>query len=133
MLFTMRLTPVPFEKMRNGEKTIELRLYDKKRRAIAVGDRIEFVNLGNPEEMLLTQVIGIYPFKSFAQLYIKLPLLECGYSSNELKTASPKDMEQFYTAEDQEKYGVVGIQIKLLEHYPLDETLLSSGITYSSN
>ena len=126
MLFTMRLTPVPFEKMRSGEKTIELRLYDKKRRAIAVGDRIEFVNLGNPEEMLLTQVIGIYQFKSFVQLYSKLPLLECGYSSDE-------DMEQFYTPEDQEKFGVVGIQIKLLEHYPLDETLLSSGTTYSSN
>lgn len=115
MLLSMRLTSVPFEKMRNGEKTIELRLFDKKRRTITVGDQIVFVNLSNSSETLLTQVTGVYPFKTFAELYRKLPLLECGYSPVELSSASPNDMEQFYSKEDQKKYGVVGIRIKLLE------------------
>lgn len=114
MRFTMKLNSVPFEKMRSGGKTIELRLYDKKRRAISIGDQIEFIRLGAPEETILTQVIGVYPFSSFSELYRKLPLSECGYNHEELISASPKDMEQFYSEEDQKKYGVVGIRIKVL-------------------
>ena len=35
----MRLDPAPFRMIKRGEKTIELRLYDEKRRKIAVGAR----------------------------------------------------------------------------------------------
>ena len=35
-----------------------------------------------------------------------------GYSEDE--DADPKDMEQYYSKEEQDKYGVVGIEIKLV-------------------
>ena len=38
MEHTMNLNAHPFEMMRSGKKTIELRLYDEKRRKISVGD-----------------------------------------------------------------------------------------------
>ena len=38
----MKLDKEPFEKIKSGEKTIELRLYDEKRRKIRVGDIIVF-------------------------------------------------------------------------------------------
>ena len=119
----MRLTAAPFEKLRNGSKVIELRLYDEKRKRIKTGDTILFISLKDPNDTLLTRVADIYTFASFEDLYRALPLEDLGYSADEVPTASPKDMEQFYTEEDQEKYGVVGIQIKLLEHCPFDETL----------
>ena len=35
-----------------------------------------------------------------------------GYNKDEI--ASPNDMSKYYSKEEQEKYGVVGIEIKLL-------------------
>lgn len=39
----MNLKPSPFAKIQAGTKTIELRLYDKKRQRIEVGDIITFI------------------------------------------------------------------------------------------
>ena len=38
----MHLKAEPFDLIWNGQKTIELRLYDEKRRSVSVGDLIEF-------------------------------------------------------------------------------------------
>ena len=112
MTHTMQLQPLPFEMIRNGTKTIELRLYDEKRRKIRVGDDIVFALAGNPGETLRVRVTGLYVFDSFAALYGALPLLECGYTQDDLETASPKDMDLYYSAEAQRKYGAVGIRIE---------------------
>ena len=37
-----------YEQIKTGKKNIELRLYDEKRRKIAVGDKIIFTNRGKP-------------------------------------------------------------------------------------
>ena len=44
MFISMKLQPGPFEAIKNGTKTIEMRLWDEKRKHITVGDTIEFVN-----------------------------------------------------------------------------------------
>ena len=106
--------PASFSKIRNRTKTIELRLYDGKRRKIQIGDKIVFVNTGNSLETLEAEVIDLYIFDSFKTLYGELPLLECGYDESDVTTASPDDMNVYYTKEAQEKYGVVGIKIKLV-------------------
>ncbi|MBQ1852397.1 MAG: ASCH domain-containing protein, partial [Lachnospiraceae bacterium] len=38
----MQLQPEPFDLIKSGAKTIELRLYDEKRRKIRIGDEIVF-------------------------------------------------------------------------------------------
>ena len=40
----MNLPPAPLKMIREGRKTIELRLYDEKRKQISIGDIITFVN-----------------------------------------------------------------------------------------
>ena len=114
MEHTMRLRPEPFEKINSGRKIIELRLYDEKRKQIQVGDTIRFVNTDNTQATLLAQVEALFAFESFAELYSKLPLTECGYGTEELCDASPADMERYYSKEEQSQYGVVGIKIKLV-------------------
>lgn len=64
--------------------------------------------------MLTAEVEDLFVFDSFATLYQELPLLECGYTIQEVEIASPKDMDAYYTKEQQENYGVVGIKLKLL-------------------
>ena len=110
----MMLNPSPFRLIKSKKKTIELRLYDEKRKEIKVGDRIKFINSENPLESLETETVELYVFDSFETLYRELPLLECGYTEKNIDSASPKDMEIYYTKKQQEKYGVVGIKIILL-------------------
>ena len=114
MEHTMRLRPEPFEKIKSGRKTIELRLYDEKRKQIQVGDPVCFVNTDNEKETVASRVEDLFVFESFAELYSKLPLTECGYGTEELCDASPADMERYYSKEEQSQYGVVGIKIKLV-------------------
>lgn len=114
MIHYMHLQDSPFQKISSGEKTIELRLFDEKRKLIVTGDLIVFSNLSNPDSTITTEVTGLYVFSSFEELYANLPLDRCGYSLDEVKTASPKDMEDYYSAEEQQLYGVVGIEINMV-------------------
>lgn len=109
----MNLTPSPLEMIRNGKKTIELRLYDEKRKMISIGDSIVFVNTEDSNDTLSVNVVDLFVFDSFGELYNNLPLLECGYTKDDIKTASPDDMEKYYSKEKQKQYGVVGIKISL--------------------
>ncbi len=65
MLYTTKLKQEPFEKIRNGNKTIELRLYDEKRQQVQIGDFIEFSLMDNPNEKIQTRVTALHHFDSF--------------------------------------------------------------------
>ena len=40
-----------------------------------------------------------------------LPLMACGYTPEEARTASPRDMDRYYSPEVQRQWGVVGIEL----------------------
>lgn len=109
----MNLNPEPFEMIKSGAKTIELRLNDEKRRKIKIGDEIEFTETENEHNKLLTLVTDIFKFSSFEQLYKSLPLLKCGYTVDELSSVKPSDMDFYYSKEKQQQYGVLGIEVKV--------------------
>ena len=108
----MKLDREPFSMIEEGTKTIELRLYDEKRKKIKVGDIIRFEN-DEMEETLRVTVEDLYIFDDFRQLYEELPLLECGYTEENIDTADPSDMNEYYPADRQAMYKVVGIKVKL--------------------
>ncbi len=110
MIHTMKLNCRPFEMIKNGQKTIELRLYDEKRKIINPGDEIIFTNSVNGETLTKT-VAKLHRFNSFEELYKSLPLLKCGYTTENVDNAKSSDMEQYYSIEEQNKYGVVGIEL----------------------
>ena len=87
-----------------------MRLYDEKRQEIKVGDEIEFTSRVTGEKQL-TKVIGLHTYSSFTELYKDFDKISMGYAEDE--EANPEDMEQYYSKEEQEKYGVVGIEIQL--------------------
>ena len=106
----MKLHSAPFEMIKSGKKTIELRLFDEKRSQIKVGDKILFTNTTTGETLTRT-VLNLHCFDSFEALYQSLPLLQCGYTAEDVDTARPSDMEAYYSVEEQRKYGVVGIEL----------------------
>ena len=109
----MKLNPAPFEMIKSGQKTIELRLFDEKRQLVKVGDRIVFTNTVTAATVN-TEVVKLYRFDSFEALFRSLPLLKCGYTSEMLDEASSADMVKYYSVENQERYGVLGIEINLI-------------------
>ena len=113
MTHRMTLQSEPFLMIKSRKKTIELRLYDEKRRAVSVGDEILFTSAATGETLRCV-VTDLYPFPSFSALYASLPLLACGYTEENVAAASPKDMERYYPREEEERYGVLGIGITLL-------------------
>ncbi len=108
----MNLHPGPFAMIQSGRKTIELRLWDEKRQRIEVGDTVTFTNTADGSR-LSASVVKLHRFDSFQELYRRLPLLQCGYTEADIATASPADMQAYYSAEKQARYGVVGIEIAM--------------------
>lgn len=109
----MKLDKEPFEKIKSGAKTIELRLYDEKRRKIRVGDIIVFT-CRNGGERLAMRVKALHVLADFRELYSSLDLLKCGYTPANVRAAKPGDMEKYYSAAEQAEYGVVGIELDRL-------------------
>ena len=111
MLHTMKLQPKPFSAISRGEKDIEMRLNDEKRKLVKVGDRIEFFNVATGESVV-TEVIARHEYPTFEALYSAFEKTRLGYLPNE--PAFPSDMSQYYPEEEILSSGVVGIEIKLL-------------------
>lgn len=106
----MSLRPKPFAMIADGRKRYELRLYDEKRRRIAVGDTITFTCTAD-ERTVAVRVVSLHIFADFAALYAHLPLTECGYTADNAAFADPRDMEQYYPPEKQHENGVLAIGV----------------------
>ena len=111
MLHKMKLQEDPFERIKNGTKTVEFRLYDEKRRTIQIGDEIEFSKLSELQEKLLVKVIDLYKEESFEKLFKKVFVGE----DKEKIIEKAKSMNRFYTPEQEKEYGVVGIKIEIIK------------------
>ncbi len=113
MLHHMKLKQSPFMKIRNGIKTIELRLNDEKRQQVQVGDFIEFSLIDNPLEKIQTRVTALHRFDSFEELYANLPKEKLGYASSD--TPDPDHMNEYYSFDKQKQYGVLGIELRMTD------------------
>lgn len=110
-LHQMNLQERYFDYIQTGTKRIELRLYDDKRRQIKLGDEIEFAKSDTAK--LKAQVIGLLLYNSFEELFEDLPI-ELLADKTMTKSELLEVLGEFYTDEQQQKYGVVGIRLKIL-------------------
>ena len=118
MLHHMKLQSAPLKKIRCGQKTIEVRLNDPKRRLISVGDVVEFSENDYPDHQVLTRVQALLYYPTFVDLYTSHDPTLFGGESREFLL---NQIRQFYSPADEEKYGVVGIRIQLIDEN--DESL----------
>ena len=99
-----------FEAIKDGWKITEMRLNDEKRSKIEIGDEIEFTNT-ETNEVLICEVIKIYKYINFEELYQNHNKISIGYREDEI--ANPNDMLMYYSKDNIDKYGVLGIEITL--------------------
>lgn len=110
----MRLDSEPFQRIADGDKILEIRLYDEKRRKIAIGDEIEFSKRPDFSETVKVEVIGLLLYKNFADLIDDLPASYLGYEESE-KDYLKESMYEIYSKEEEEECGVLGIRMRLIE------------------
>lgn len=111
MKHKMYLNDRPFNRIKAGIKTIELRLNDEKRQLLKENDLIEFTNRETLEDIIV-KIEGLYKYPNFEELYKHFDKISMGYDKDDI--ANPEDMEQYYSKDKQNKYGVVGIKVKIV-------------------
>lgn len=107
----MSLQPKYYDFIKCGTKRIELRLYDEKRQKIQLGDQIEFSK--SETERFNAKVTGLLRYKSFEKLFQDFSidiLADKTMTKDELLDV----LHEFYTEDQQQKFGVVGIRIDLI-------------------
>ena len=108
-IHTMRLAALPFSQIERGEKTLEVRLFDEKRRTIAVGDGILFRERETGRE-LSARVTALYPFSTFKEAFLALSPIQMGFPAE----TDGGEMHAYYSPEEEAKWGVLVIEIALL-------------------
>ncbi len=111
----MKLRREPFDNIINGIKTIELRLYDEKRQLINVGDKIMFSLIDGFSQQVETVVVKLHRFTSFRELFLTNHFCKCGCGDLSIDEAVER-MRQYYTENEEEKYGIIGIEICITEN-----------------
>lgn len=106
MIYRMKLQNEPFKQIKKGTKKIEIRLNDEKRKVFKINDYIEFTNI-TTLEIMFVKITNLYHFENFEKLfnYFDNLVLGCG---------SYREMYKYYSKEEENKYGVLGIEIKVL-------------------
>jgi len=106
----MKLQSGPFDSIKSGQKTIEVRLYDEKRSEVKLGDVIIFKREPEQTEIVRAEVIGLLRYRTFIDLANDFSASCFGHADKEDLL---KSIYTFYTKEQEEQYGVLGIRIRL--------------------
>ena len=107
----MRLRAKYFDNILNGTKRIEIRLNDEKRRLIKIGDTITFYKMPEEKESITVKVVDLLHYKSFKDLLNDYDISIVA-DENDTKDNLLKILGEFYSKEEENKYGVLGIKIK---------------------
>jgi len=113
MKHEMKLQPKYYNYILNGTKRIEIRLYDEKRQGINLGDTLVFYKEPELSESFEAKVVGLLRYNNFDDMFKDFDisiLADKSMTKEELIGV----LEQFYTKNKQEQYGVLGIRIELL-------------------
>lgn len=110
MLYKMDLSEFSFNKIKAGRK-VDLRLFDKKRQSLKIGDTIEYENINNPKEHLKCLVLGLAIFDNFSNLVDCLTPQMLGYKDKEEVMLR---VNRGYSLEQQKNFNVTAIFIRNL-------------------
>ena len=109
MNMSMKLIKTAFDKISNGSKTIEIRVYDEKRQKLGVGDKITFALLPTKTKKITKTVTGLCISRSFVDLFKVIDSKKAGWENPKSTEEMVEDMRKFYSEEEEKQYGVVAI------------------------
>lgn len=113
MEMIVHLHPEVFEIVLDGNKDVEIRVNDEKRRKLHVGDTLVF--LKNPDEIekLTAKVTNLVYFNNFEEVVAYYDMKRI-YLEGVTKEDYINLMKKFYSDEEVKEYGVVAIEFELI-------------------
>jgi len=110
MQHQMHLNQKPFQAIKAGKQTIEVRLCDEKRSRIKTGDTIVFESRQDASERITVEVIELLKFASFRELYSNMDLADWNAADYTVDQAV-ECISKYYSPEDEKKFGALGIRV----------------------
>lgn len=114
--FVMHLRDDMFYAIKEGTKTVEVRLFDEKRKLIDIGDYIEFIKMDNTEH-IKKRVVDLRIKRTFKELFerdidlrkkeLYFTPLQLGASKHSSIDTLVQGMYKYYPKEQEKKYGVI--------------------------
>lgn len=114
MEYQMGLQEKYFRNMKYGSKKVEIRLFDEKRKKLNIGDTIYFLLEPNRKKKIKTKVTNLIKYKNFDEAVNNLPISFLS-SIDDSKEEYLHDLNQYYSKEGQDKYGVLAIEVEIQE------------------
>ncbi len=109
----MKLFPGGFYGIKEGKQLIEVRLYDEKRRTLNIGDTITFSKLPELKETIRTEVLSLLRYRSFQELFKDINLEQWNAKDWTVEQCV-QQCRKYYSKEEEKRYGVLGIKIRLI-------------------
>lgn len=108
MQYKMDLSEFSFNKIK-AVRRVDMRLFDKKRQSLKIGDMIEYENINNPHEHIECLVQGMAVFDNFSNMIDCLTPQMLGYDDKEEIILR---LNRAYSLDLQKNFNVVAIFIK---------------------
>ena len=108
MIYKMGLQNKYYKLVDQGNKIVELRLYDQKRKKLKVGNLIRFYEEPERINYIDTIITKLNKYNSFSEA---LENINMNLLTNESEEKYLADLENYYKKEEQAKYGVIAITI----------------------
>lgn len=128
-IFVMHLADDMFEKVKAGTKTVEMRLFDDKRKLVDVGDYIEFRKLSDENERVLRRVAYLYPYESFKDAFenvyhekkkridaLRFTPEQLGAPENSDLKSLIDGMYKYYSKAQEKEHGVIAFTLEEPKH-----------------
>lgn len=130
-VFEMHLADDMFEKVKAGVKTVELRLFDEKRKKVDIGDHIEFIRQSDEAQRVIKRVVDLRPYATFEKLFRlrmckgngeevfpggKFTAEQAGMPANADKDALVNEMYRYYDQAQEKEHGVIAFWLETPRH-----------------
>ncbi len=114
MIHKMKLYIESFMQIKDGTKNREYRLNDEKRQNIKIGDIIEFTKLPDLDEKVEREVEGLLLYKNWYSCYEDFFEEDLSEYYNNIEEAVTDTYNNWWSKEDEKKYGCLIIKLKKL-------------------
>lgn len=114
MIHAMKLLKDSFEKIKLGKRTVEIRLFDEKRKILRVGDIIEFSKLPSLHEKLQVKILELVYYDTFEDMVKYLGMEPLGHNKDFSIEKFLESMYNIYFKEEEKEFGVLAIRLKTI-------------------
>lgn len=127
--FEMHLADDMFDAVKTGRKTVEIRLFDEKRKKVDVGDYIEFIRQSDDSDRVKMRVADLDIWETFEKAfscidYVKKKRIErlqytpaqLGAPENATLKSLVDGMYKYYKKEEEKEHGVIAFTLEKPVH-----------------